>query len=453
MANTITAFLETLVAAAGDYNEAVVGQLSLLDAVYKDVKPEAARAGKTIDVYFPDVGPFADQGTSDWTPDDINPQFTSLVFNQHPGKAILIRDFEQFQTAVEIREKFLDPLYKRAAEYLNGKIAGQITSANFNFNPAITGANPGTITVSDHLNAWNALANAKVPMNNSNDLSILMHNQVYQGMLSQSQWVQENIVSAMIAREAREEGKLANAFKFRPMWDQQMPTTGASNINGQVTTTASSTSVTGYNTKFTVELSTTAPGNQIIFGWDATRTPYTVSAITDDTHITLGSSTGLVTATTSAKAAVKGQGTVTLSANSATVTGSSTHFTTDFSVGQSLIFYDVDTTLTPYPVAAVASDTSLTLATPYTGTTGSGKHFTVQGFTTLAMHRYAIGLALRPLPPPDEKVVEYTYLDIKGIPMRVMVSYQHLKNGWLVTVDYGYALGVLRPSFGVIINS
>ena len=57
MANNFAAFFETLVAGADEYNKAKVGRTALLDAVYKDVKPEAARIGKTVDVYFPDVGP------------------------------------------------------------------------------------------------------------------------------------------------------------------------------------------------------------------------------------------------------------------------------------------------------------------------------------------------------------------------------------------------------------
>src|SRR3954447_6627524 len=123
MSNTITAFLETLVAASGDYNAAKVGRLSFIDAVYKDVRPEVARAGKTIQVYFPDIGAFSDQQGNDWNPADINPTFVDIVFNQRPGQSILVRDFEQWQTAVDVMEKYLDPLYKRGQEYINAQLA------------------------------------------------------------------------------------------------------------------------------------------------------------------------------------------------------------------------------------------------------------------------------------------------------------------------------------------
>src|SRR6516162_7306276 len=102
MANTVTAFLETLVASSGEYNQAKMGAVKFLDAVYKDVRPEVARAGKTIDVYFPDMGAWSDQQANDWSPSDVNPNYISIVFNQRPGQSILIRDFEQWQTSVDI---------------------------------------------------------------------------------------------------------------------------------------------------------------------------------------------------------------------------------------------------------------------------------------------------------------------------------------------------------------
>jgi hypothetical protein len=448
LSNTITGFLETFVAAAADYNEAVVGQLALLDAVYKDVKPEVARAGKTINVYFPDVGPVVDQGLTDWVPEDINPNYVSLVFNQRPGKAILLRDFEQYLTAVEIRDKFVDPMFKRCAEYLNAQISSLITPANFSANAQILGATAGEVTVADQLNAWNGLANAKVPLENSNDLALLVHNNVYQKMLGDPQWVQENIASAMIAREARAEGKLANAFKFKPVWDQQMPTASATVLQGKVAVTNGSTAITGLASRWTLDLT---PAHYVTFGNDATQTPYAIASINSDSSITLASPYAGPTATTSIKRKVILAGTVAVSNGSNAVTGTGTSFTTALNVGDWLIVQG-DPTNTPYQVQSIASNTGLTLSANYTGVTASGKLATVQNYICLAMHRYAIALALRPLPEPDGNVVHFRYLDIKGIPMRLMASYQHLKSAWLVSLDFGYALAVIRPEFGQIIK-
>ena len=146
MANNFAAFFETLVAGADEYNKAKVGRTALLDAVYKDVKPEAARIGKTVDVYFPDVGPLQAINNGILTGTSVNPNYIPLVFQTRAGAALQFQDFEQWQTAVDLAQKFFDPLYKRAREYLNGQIAALITTSNFNANAPIrcdTGRGPG----------------------------------------------------------------------------------------------------------------------------------------------------------------------------------------------------------------------------------------------------------------------------------------------------------------------
>ncbi len=164
MANNFAAFFETLVAGADEYNKAKVGRTALLDAVYKDVKPEAARIGKTVDVYFPDVGPLQAINNGILTGTSVNPNYIPLVFQIRAGAALQFQDFEQWQTAVDLAQKFFDPLYTRAREYLNGQIAALITTSNFNANAAIIGGTQGEVTVNDQLNAWGVLADQKVPL-------------------------------------------------------------------------------------------------------------------------------------------------------------------------------------------------------------------------------------------------------------------------------------------------
>ncbi len=113
-----------------------------------------------------------------------------------------------------------------------------------------------------------------------------------------------------------------------------------------------------------------------------------------------------------------------------------------------------------YQVATVSSATAGTVVGTAAGTgwptsnVGAGAT-TVQSYTNLALHEYAIALALRPIATPDEarNVVDVSYIDLMGIPLRVMVSYVHIYQALFVTVDFGYALGVIRPDFGVIIQS
>ena len=458
MANNFAAFFETLVAGADEYNKAKVGRTALLDAVYKDIKPEAARIGKTVDVYFPDVGPLQAINNGILTATTVNPNYIPLVFQTRAGAALQFQDFEQWQTAVDLAQKFFDPLYKRAREYLNGQIAALITPANFNSNAPIIGATQGEVAVADQLSAWSTLANQKVPLEDSDKLRLMVHNNVYRKMLGDSAWVQESLVSAAIAAEARQSANLAHAFNFQPIWDQQMPSSSGSIIYGQVVATYNSTTVTGINTAFTQQL--TAGTSYLTFGCDGQtpKTQYKVTAIASDTSLTLGAviSSGTLASgnvTTSARTISVLSGTV--SSSTTTLTGTNTKFTTQLTVGQWVHDSAVSTVASPpVQITAIASDTSATVAAAPT-TAFSTSTLSVDAYTSLALHEYAIALALRPIATPDEarNVVDVSYLNLMGIPLRVMVSYVHIYQALFVTVDFGYALGVIRPDFGVIISS
>ena len=126
----------------------------------------------------------------------MNPNYIPLVFQTRAGAALQFQDFEQWQTAVDLAQKFFDPLYKRAREYLNGQIAALITTSNFNANAPIIGATQGEVGVNDQLNAWGVLADQKVPLEDRDKLRLMVHNQVYRKMLGDSAWVQESLVSA-----------------------------------------------------------------------------------------------------------------------------------------------------------------------------------------------------------------------------------------------------------------
>jgi hypothetical protein len=105
-----------------------------------------------------------------------------------------------------------------------------------------------------------------------------------------------------------------------------------------------------------------------------------------------------------------------------------------------------------YQVKAVADDTHLTLAQAKVGT-ASGATYQRLTYTSVAMHRYAIALAVRPLELVNDGHVRSRLIMMRGLPMRLMLSYQHLKAGWLMTLDYGMVAKVIRPDFGVILNS
>lgn len=371
--------MERLLAATGQFNKAKVGTLGYLGAVYLDVKPQVARQAQTIRINFPDLGAFTDAGVADWTPEEINPGYVDVVFNQRPGKAVLIRDFEQFLTAESILDQYIYPAYQRACEYANAQVAALITTGNFNTYSPLVSASQSSIGVDDAANAWDLLVNNKVPITGPNDASILYHSRVHRNTLTDTNWYQENLVGSLIANSARADaarpGTAGNvAFQFARIPDQQAPTSQTANLAGTVTVANGSTAVTGAGTAFT----------------------------------------------TAAKAGA-------------------------------LLTFGADTV--SYRVASVTSDTALVLSQAYGGALTSGNNYKRTTFTSVAMHRYAIALAVRPLELVNDGHVRSRLIMVNGLPMRVMMSYQHKSAGYLMTVDYGMAAKVIRPDFGVVIQS
>ena len=225
MANSINAFLERLTAASGDYNRAKVSKLSYLDSVYLNIRPEVARMGQTIRIYYPDVAAFTDQANNDWSPESLNPGFVDVPFGQRPGKAILVTDFEQFQTSTDIIDQFIDPNYKRAQEYANGAVAGLFTAANFSAYPALQSSKLGSVGIEDAANAWDVLVGNRVPISDPENASLLVHNNVHRNMLTDTNWYQESLVGAVIAASTRTDAAETNssasvAFNFRRRYDQ-----------------------------------------------------------------------------------------------------------------------------------------------------------------------------------------------------------------------------------------
>ena len=268
MANNFAAFFETLVAGADEYNKAKVGRTALLDAVYKDVKPEAARIGKTVDVYFPDVGPLQAINNGILTGTSVNPNYIPLVFQTRAGAALQFQDFEQWQTAVDLAQKFFDPLYKRAREYLNGQIAALITPANFNCQRPDHRRDAGRgrrwPTSSTPGACW---PTRRCRSRTRDKLRLMVHNQVYRKMLGDSAWVQESLVCGRDRLRGAPAGRRGPRLQLPGrLGPADADRRRASILYGQVTVTYGSTTVTGLNTVFTQQL--IAGTSYLTFGCD-----------------------------------------------------------------------------------------------------------------------------------------------------------------------------------------
>lgn len=305
MANTVSSFYQTLVAATTEASQALVGPNAFLDAIYLDFKPEAASIGQTINVAIPNGGApptasVADGGVADPVFTDISFSTAPIVFNKHPQFNYIIRDFEQFNSPLAIRQMFLDAAIKGVAEYIDQQVAALFTTANFTTNPAIA-TTSHIITTTQFLEGMANLLAQRVNCNDVQNMTLINHPVVWTAIMGDSNWTQQSIASELIAERVRNSGEIGTSYGATIAHDLFAPVTG------------------------------TAP----------TRT-----------------------------------------------------------------------------------------------------------FTGCYFHRWAVAVATRPLPPPDAKVADYTYIMYKGIPLRITLAWSVIHNGYCVLVEAGFGLAVVRQNMG-----
>jgi hypothetical protein len=88
---------------------------------------------------------------------------------------------------------------------------------------------------------------------------------------------------------------------------------------------------------------------------------------------------------------------------------------------------------------AYASQQLTDQAMPRSGSSGS------YVYNSVYMSKYAIAAVLRPLPPGDPMVSRTTYIDWKGVSIRITLSWSGVSDAYLLNIDCGMGISVVRP--------
>jgi hypothetical protein len=228
VANTVTAFWQTLVAAASEATKLLAPTWKTLESVYLDYDDVPATIGQTIDVPIPvdPTGSVADQGSGDTVLTDIGFTNVPIVYDQHPSFDYVVRDFEQFNSPERIRNVFLDAALKGVKNYTNARITALFTTGNFTSNAAIA-CTTHIITTAEFLSAMAILADKNVPVaNDPVNMSLVIPSTPYAAVLGDANWTQAQIAGMKTAEFVRETGTMPTAYGMTVKLDQQMPTSG-----------------------------------------------------------------------------------------------------------------------------------------------------------------------------------------------------------------------------------
>jgi hypothetical protein len=223
MANSVSNFYQTLVTAATEASQALVGTNALMESVFLDYKPQVTDIGQTLNINVPNIvtSSVTDAGNADIALTDVSATTTALVFNNHPYYGFTVRDFEQYNTPTSLRQTFLDAAIKGVAESIDGKIAALFTSGNFGTNSPIS-CTGGYATTSQFLTGYANLADQRVPVTDMANMSYVMPPHSYALTLGDNNWTEALIAGERIAEEVRGTGELISSYGSKLKMDQQL---------------------------------------------------------------------------------------------------------------------------------------------------------------------------------------------------------------------------------------
>lgn len=247
MANAVTGFFQTLVAAASEASRVLAPTWHAAQSIYWSYNPVEGGLYQTLNVPIPSdpSAAVADMGAGDLVLSDIGFTTTSIVVDRHPAFAYPVRDFEQFNSPEVIRQVFLDAAMKGIKNNINAAVTSLFTTSNFTTNTAISGTS-SAITTAQFTRAMANLGDQRVPVADSpENMTLLLPPRVYSALLDPTTggagaaWSQALVAGTSIAERVHTQGYFPiPTFGCTMKLDQQLPYTGTAASANRVFTAA-----------------------------------------------------------------------------------------------------------------------------------------------------------------------------------------------------------------------
>lgn len=229
MANSVSAFWQTVVAAVSEASQLLAPSHQASEAIYVDYSPAEAAIGQTLDIPIPGdpSQQVVDWGVGDMTISDVAYSLVAMTFNHHPGWAGVFRDFEQYNSPIRIRSAFMDAAIKGIENYINNLITSLFTTGNFTTNSAIS-TTAHIITTAQATAGLTVLSDQFVPVrDNPQNMSLITPSSPYYAVLADSSWTSAQVAGATTAETVRRTGGMPIAYGLQLRLDQQMPVSGS----------------------------------------------------------------------------------------------------------------------------------------------------------------------------------------------------------------------------------
>ena len=421
--------------------------------VNRDFEDMVAQFGETVNTRRPgELSTYRKTTTDDVTVQDVSATNVAVVLNQHPHTSFLIRDGEESKSFMDLTNIYLRPAMLSMARFLDQVVLGQF--------PQFINNSKGHLGAMTSSNARDYILDVRQKMN-TNKAYVDGRNLIV-GPSAETEMLKVDLFTS--AEKVGDNGtalrnaSLGRKLGFDIFMAQNMSTildngmtkkTGAINLTAGYVAGDTSLVVDGFTGTLTAGSYCTIAGDD---------TPLRIAS----SSATLGNATGIVLASPGLRVAVADNAVIKVYtpgavnygagydagyAKAITVDG----FTVAPQTGHMIAF---GTASDVYTIIGTPTTTSIMLDRPLAADIADDAVVAVTppGTYSLAFHRNAMTLAVRPLALPKASAGALAGISsFNGLSMRTVITYDGTKQGHLVTMDMLCGIKVLDTNLGAVL--
>lgn len=224
--NPTTNMLMTVLTALNQAQQALKYRNAFLQRIYWDYQPVVAVPYSTLNVNVPSVNEanVVNIGAGPIQPAAYAFTTVPITLANNSSNSYIVYDWDQTRIAYNLQRFFFEPKLEELMRSMNHTIVGLFTAANFPTYTLFTGTGTlaGQITRADITKAWGNLAVTGVPVEDYDNVSLMVQTATYGGMLADQSFIYQYIVGDAASQAAQQRAKLQTIYGADVYYDQHL---------------------------------------------------------------------------------------------------------------------------------------------------------------------------------------------------------------------------------------
>jgi hypothetical protein len=224
--NPTTSMLMTVLTALNNAQRALTYQNAFIRRIYWDYQPVVAVPYSTLNVNVPTVNEanVVNIGAGPIQPAPYAFTTVPITLDHNSSNSYIVYDWDQTRIAYNLQRFFFQPKLEELMRAINHTVVGLFTAANFPTYTLFTGTGTaaGQITRSDITKAWGNLAVSGVPMEDYDNVSLMVQTATYGAMLADQSFIYQYIVGDSASQAAQQRAKLQTVYGADVYYDQHL---------------------------------------------------------------------------------------------------------------------------------------------------------------------------------------------------------------------------------------